>query len=172
MARRIILLLVFLILTTKVNVFAQANDVQVGSIPRNPAQMFGLFDYSNPTSVNMKVSIWGYVKYPGKYVVPMNTTIRDVLSFAGGPTQDAFYDDIRLVRTLADSSQQTIKFDYSELMFEPTIAKRVDNQVLQPGDLILIPGQPRMYFKDYFSMTLSVISTLISLTILIYTVAK
>jgi hypothetical protein len=144
MARRVILIFILFLLAAKVNTFAQDNDVQVGTVPRNPSQMFGLFDYSDPTKVNIKVSIWGYVKYPGKYIVPVNSTLRDLLSIAGGPTADAYLDDVRLVRTLADSTQQVFTYNFSELILEPSITKKVPNQTLQPGDMLFMPGQPRI----------------------------
>jgi protein involved in polysaccharide export with SLBB domain len=134
--------------------------------------MFGLFDYSDPTKVNIKVSVWGYVKFPGKYIIPVNSTLRDLLSYAGGPTADAYLDDVRLVRTLPDSTQQVFTYNFSELTLEPAITKKVPNQTIQPGDMLLLPGQPRMYFKDYFTMFISTVSALSSLTILIINLAK
>ena len=35
----------------------------------------GLYDYSDPSSINIKVSVWGFLKYPGKYIVPQYTTL-------------------------------------------------------------------------------------------------
>ena len=172
MVRRVVFLIILFLLAAKFNTFAQENDVQVGNVPRNPSQMFGLFDYSDPTKVNIKVSVWGYVKFPGKYIVPVNSNLRDLVSIAGGPTPDAYLDDVRLVRTLADSTQQVFNYNFSELTLEPSITKKVPNQILQPGDMIFLPGQPRMYFKDYFTMFLSVISALSSLTILIINFRK
>ena len=172
MVRRVVFLIILFLLAAKFNTFAQENDVQVGTVPRNPSQMFGLFDYSDPTKVNIKVSVWGYVKFPGKYIVPVNSNLRDLVSIAGGPTPDAYLDDVRLVRTLADSTQQVFNYNFSELTLEPSITKKVPNQILQPGDMIFLPGQPRMYFKDYFTMFLSVISALSSLTILIINFRK
>ena len=47
-----------------------------------------LFDLSEPTGVNMEVNLWGYVRYPGRYRVPINTTFMDLISFSGGPTDE------------------------------------------------------------------------------------
>ena len=62
------LFLIFAALTS----FAQ-DDVQIGSNFKNKTQsQGGLFDYSDPAGFNIKVQLWGYVKYPGYYVVPAN----------------------------------------------------------------------------------------------------
>ena len=45
-------------------------------------------------AINIKVSVWGYVARPGKYIVPDYTTVSDLLSFAGGPNQNAEMDDL------------------------------------------------------------------------------
>lgn len=42
------------------------DDVQIGSNLNNYRQtQGGLFDYSDPSGINIKVQLWGYVKYPG-----------------------------------------------------------------------------------------------------------
>ena len=75
------LFLIFAVLTS----FAQ-DDVQIGSSFKNKTQsQGGLFDYSDPSGFNIKVQLWGYVKYPGYYVVPANSNLNDILSYAGGP---------------------------------------------------------------------------------------
>ena len=66
--------------------FAQ-NDIQVGSnIDQQRINSSGaLFDYSDPTTVNIKVAVWGFVKYPGRYIIPAYSNVNDLLSYAGGP---------------------------------------------------------------------------------------
>ncbi len=57
----------------------------------------GFFDYSDPEAINMRVSVWGFVRYPGRYLVPIYTTVTDLLSYAGGPRDNSNIDDLRLV---------------------------------------------------------------------------
>lgn len=154
--------------------FAQIKDYELGS-PANTVRNYngGYFDYSDPTTVNIKVSVWGFVKYPGRYTIPVNSTAADLLSFAGGPTDDAHLDDLRLYKTTSDSSQTIVKFDYNDLLWADNLkTTRVKVPNLNAGDILVVPGSPRLYFKDWFSITLSVISTLISLTILILNLKK
>ena len=88
---------IFLIFTSFTAV-AQ-DDVQIGSNFRDRTQsQGGLFDYSDPAGFNIKVQLWGYVKYPGYYVVPANSSLNDILSYGGGPVLDAMMDDIRIYR--------------------------------------------------------------------------
>lgn len=154
-------------------VFAQNSELQVGSNTNQLRQNQGAFyDYSDPTSLNIKVSVWGFVKYPGKYVIPMESNVYDLLSYAGGPTEDAHLEDLRLFRTMEDSSQSMIKFNYNDLLWDENLKEFKSAPGLEAGDIILVPGSQRLYFKDYLQIGLSVFSALISLSILILNIAK
>ena len=164
-------LILSLVLTAAV--FAQNSEVQVGSNTDQLRQNQGAFyDYSDPTSLNIKVAIWGFVKYPGKYIIPVESNVYDLLSYAGGPTDDAHLDDLRIFRTLGDSSQSMIKFDYNDLLWDENLKEFKGAPGLDAGDILLVPGSERLYFKDYAQLGLSLISVLISLTILILNITK
>jgi SLBB domain len=153
--------------------FAQDKDVQIGSSlnPRMQSQG-GYFDYSDPEAVNIKVSVWGFVKFPGKYVIPEYSSLSDLLSYAGGPTDDAHLDDLRLFRTKPDSTQELMKFDYNDLLWEDNLTKEIKNPKLQAGDMLMVAGTQRLYTRDYVTLTVSVLSALISLSILVLNIVK
>ena len=169
---RIYLIGAVALLLMTINVFAQENNIRVGSIPRTSPLGGAYFDFSDPNTVNMKIGIWGYVKNPGRYTLPVNTTIMEALSYAGGPEADALAEDIRILRTGVDSTQEVIKFDYNQLLHEANISKTVKDIRLHPGDMILLPGEPRFYLRDYLSTSISLISALSSLTILIISIVR
>jgi len=119
------------------------------------------------------VNIWGYVRYPGKYYVPENSRVLDLISYAGGPTPDAFLDDIRLYRGSTQQTNSVNKLNYDELVnSENPSIKAMDVPILLPGDIIIIPGEPKLYFRDYVSIYASITSVLISLAILVLNIAK
>ncbi len=153
---------------------AQTGDIKIGAdLSQFRNNQSGFYDLSDPEAMNIKVSVWGYVRFPGRYLVPSYINVRDLLSYAGGPTDDAFLNDLRIYRVLEDSTQVLYKFNYNDLMYSPELTtKKEIVPDLRVGDLLIIPGEPKLYYKDYFSMTLSVISTLISLSILIINIVK
>ena len=154
-------------------VFAQDSEIQVGSGSNQLRQNQGAYyDYSDPSAINIKVSVWGFVKYPGKYVIPIESNIYDLLSYAGGPTEDAHLDDLRIFRTTGDSSESMIKFNYNDMLWDDNLKEFKDSPNLEAGDILLVPGSQRLYFKDYLQLGLSVFSALISLSILILNIAK
>ncbi len=168
---RVLHLSVFTLFILSISAFAQESNLRVGSSSRVQAGG-AYYDFSDPNAVNMKISVWGYARNPGRYILPVNTSVLEAISYAGGPNDDALLEDVRIMRLKSDSTQEIIKFDYNQLLHEQSISKAVKDTKLQPGDVLLLPGEPRFYFKDYISITVSVVSTLISLTILIITIAK
>lgn len=154
-------------------IYSQTGDIKIGRDPNiRTATQGGFFDYSDPEAVNIKVSVWGFVRYPGRYLIPSYSNVRDLISYAGGPTDDAHLDDLRLYRN-NDSTQALLKFDYNDLLWDPELkSNRQKPPEIQVGDILLVPGTPRLYFRDYFTMTLQIVSTLISLTILVLNITR
>ncbi len=147
---------------------AQVQDYEIGTSTRLNSQG-AYYDYSDATTLNIKVSLWGFVKFPGRYVVPLNTSATDLLSLAGGPTDDAHLDELRIYRQNENSTQTLLKFNYNDLLWEEElITNNREIPELLAGDVLVVPGSPRFYFKDYLQVALSVLSAMISLSILIF----
>jgi hypothetical protein len=161
--------LIFILIAFPVIVSAQINDIQMGGgLNKIGINQGGFFDCSDPSSVNIKVSVWGFVKYPGKYIIPIYSKINDLISYAGGPTDEARLEEMRIVRTDSINSQQTIfNLKYNDFLMDQSIT--VDNSVqsLKAGDILLVSGSPRFYLRDYIGVILSIVSVLISFTILV-----
>ena len=151
------------------SLFAQSNDVRLGAQYSGLYQrQGGLYDYSDPETINMRVSVWGFVKYPGRYQVPIYTAVSDLLSYAGGPTDDSDLEDLRLYRVMEDSTQHLFSFNFNDLLWSDNIEE--DNRripKLQGSDLLVVPGEPRLYFREWFRVGLSIFSAVISLALLI-----
>jgi hypothetical protein len=148
---------------------AQFTDSQIGS-PNTGVYNYNsnLYDLSDPQAINIKVSVWGWVKSPGRYIVPAYVSVIDLLSFAGGPTDGSDLEDLRLYRILEDGSQQLIKFDYNDLMWEEKLSSKPRiTPDLQASDILVVPGAPRLYFRDWYSIAISTFSVLISLATLL-----
>ncbi len=160
--------LLFLLVLLTSGTFAQS-DIRLGSQYTGLYQrQGGLYDYSDPETINMRVAVWGFVKYPGRYLVPVYTTVSDLLSFAGGPTDDSNLDDLRLYRIMEDSSQHLFTFNFNDLLWDDNLQEgKRKIPKLQGSDLLVVPGEPRLYFKDWFRVGLSILSAMISLALLI-----
>ena len=152
---------------------AQQEDYQVGLNPNAVRQNQGAFyDYSDPEGINIKVSVWGYVKYPGRYVIPQRSDIKDLMSYAGGIDDDSYLDDIRIYRLNADSSQSMLKFNYKDLWWSEDLNQQLNIERLEAGDVLIIPGRPKLYWENYLSLGLSILGVLLSVATIIITANK
>lgn len=84
----------------------------------------------------MNVNIWGFVKSPGQYLVPRNTDLITLMSFAGGPAEEAKIKSVEIIRSNAtDSDQRILKVDVKKFLKtgDPHLIPE-----LKPGDTILV----------------------------------
>lgn len=150
------------------NHFAQITDTELG---KGSFSRSGLYDFSDPGAINIKIAVWGYISKPGKYIVPDYTTVSDLLSFAGGPNENADMDDLRIFRTLENGREEMIKFTYDDIMWGSGI--EVKNRVLpklEASDILIVPGSPRYFFRDWFNIGMQIFSvalTIINLVLLL-----
>ncbi len=149
------------------------DDVQIGSNLNNYRQtQGGLFDYSDPSGINIKVQLWGYVKYPGYYVVPSYSTLNDLMSFAGGPLEDAMLDDLRIYRNDEKAGKQLSHYNINDLLWNDSLTTKIEFPQLKAGDVILVPGEPRYFVREDIQFYLSVTTALASLAALIISITK
>ena len=156
-------LICLLIIVSSISSFGQITDQELGASSDYSRYRAGLYDFSDEGAINIKVSVWGYVARPGKYIIPEYTTVADLISFAGGPNQNAEMDDLRIFRTLKNGAENMIKFTYDDVMWGETI--NVKNRFvpkLEPSDVLIVPGSPRFFFKDWFNVGLQVFSAVLS----------
>lgn len=134
-----------------------------------------LFDLSDPTGVNMEVNLWGFVKFPGRYRVPIKTTFLDLMSYAGGPNDDSNLEEIRILRNTDDISKkpELIKLNYDDLLWGEKVSKTPKiNPVLQSGDVVVVLKEKRYTFREDIGFFLPIFISLISITTLIITLRK
>ena len=154
------------VLLCSMNIFGQITDKELGTLGN--ASREGLYDFSDPGAVNIKVAVWGFVSRPGKYIVPDYTTVSDLLSYSGGPNQEANMDDLRIYRVLASGKEEMVKFSYNDIMWGNGIEVR--NRVLpklNASDILIVPGAPRLFWEDWFRLGLQVFSAVVSIISLV-----
>jgi polysaccharide export outer membrane protein len=108
----------------RVNLREFEKDIEKGLLARNVELVDGDTVYVPRFDPN-RVYVSGQVRTPGAYSVPEGTTVLQLLTLAGGPTEGASLGRIRIIR-LEKGKQKAInkvKMDF----------------VVQPGDTIVVP---------------------------------
>lgn len=166
----------FLLFSLAVKSFAQDGKDKIG-----PEELkitgANYYNYADKDRVNIEVNLWGYVKNPGKYLIPKGTTFLDLITLGGGPIPDSNLEDIRLIRpkndTLRITQDQIINLNYNDYLWGEKINQQgKGNPILISGDIVLVPGSPRYFFRDNLNFILSISSVLISLGILVLTISR
>ena len=87
--------------------FAQNSDKATNIT--NTKQKASLYYLGDKDQLLIKVNIWGFVQKPGQYFVPTDTDLISLISFAGGPREEAKLKKVKLIRNealLASYSQK------------------------------------------------------------------
>ncbi len=83
-----------------------------------------------------QIFVLGRVNRPGAYKFDRPIDVLQVLSLAGGASEFAKVDDIRILRRTNDGTQQTFEFDYSKVAGGDRLEQNI---VLESGDTVVVP---------------------------------
>ncbi|MCP4912846.1 MAG: hypothetical protein GY909_06985 [Oligoflexia bacterium] len=115
--------------------------------------------------VLIPVHFWGEINKSGLHFVPLDTTLVQGLSMAGGPKQRATLDKVRLTRR----SEGKLQNEFYNL--EGGGEDDAFNAVLQPNDTIFIEKNDYLEDRSYYTSLFGVIATVLS-SILLYREVK
>lgn len=117
-----------------------------------------------PGTVMMKVNLWGAVRKPGIHHIPVKTDLVALMSYAGGPNDNALIDEVTIKRQQGNK-QTKIKVDLSQLIH----GESTYNLSLQPDDIIVIPAKEPWISQDTFTLAIftSTIASIILSAVLI-----
>jgi NADH:ubiquinone oxidoreductase subunit F (NADH-binding) len=138
------------------------------------------YNYSASSGCDLMVSVWGYVGNPGRYKVPCETNLLDLLSFCGGPLtrggSESYLYRIKIVRKGGVDRENEIaevfEIDldkYLELRDTPTITSEL---LLFPGDLIIVDGQEQSNMVLRIAQIIVAIASIVTSTIAVINVTK
>ncbi|MGE5811338.1 MAG: hypothetical protein ACM339_07545 [Ignavibacteria bacterium] len=155
-------------------IHSQDDDVILGKSSKNI--MASVYDLSNPAGVNIEVNLWGFLRNPGRYIIPYNSTLLDLLSFSGGTMEDSNLKEIRILRPGNDSlktKSKIIKINYEDYLWDDDIKQvKLVNPVLQSGDVVVVMQEERYSFREDISLIFPIFSGIITLATFIITLSK
>ncbi|MBI5806220.1 SLBB domain-containing protein [candidate division TA06 bacterium] len=97
--------------------------------------------------LEIEIHVWGEVNTPGVYRVPDGSTVLDVISKAGGPTQYAALGRVKISHALGQMPR-TEKINLDKYLNK----ERADSLiVMRPGDAVMVPRNARFFWKDAIS---------------------
>ena len=130
----------------------------------------GYFFYAKPFEVTMTVNLWGEVPQQGVYVVPTNTDIIQLISFAGGPKERSDLDEVLIYRVATKKDQKArslLKIDVRDIL-----EGRSQTTPLTPGDMIVVKTLTGSMTLQEVLAIVSAAGTLTILGLTIYNMKK
>lgn len=115
------------------------NAYKDGRVLRKPEVTVAIDEYAP-----REVSIQGQVKNPGRYPLPIESTmsVLDLVTRAGGFTDTALGTGVRITRILPDGSTRVITLDVESLIKGKSNAKTNGENnalLLEPDDIVYVP---------------------------------
>ena len=140
-----------------------AQLVTGGLAPTMPSASAASYFYvSKPGELTMQVNIWGFVHNPGRYEVPTSTDLIQLVSYAGGPIQDAKLDEVKVTRFL----KRETGISRGEFFVNLDELSKVEQAklTLYPGDTIYIEHTSWLSIRDAFAVfaSVAIITTAVS----------
>ncbi|MBR9978520.1 MAG: SLBB domain-containing protein, partial [Bacteroidetes bacterium] len=164
--------------------FAPALRSQILPESASSSQFFSatggsFYNFASGSGCDLMVSVWGYVRNPGRYRVPCETNLLDLLSFCGGPNDrgaEVFLDRVKVVRKggvdreneIAEVYEVDVR-KYLELRDTPLMTSDLQ---LFPGDLIIVDGE--QVYRDMIlriAQTIVAIASVITSTVAVINIA-
>ena len=102
----------------------------------------------NEDEILMQINVWGFVRQPGQYMVPYDTDLVALLSYAGGPQEQAKVKNIKIIRKNAeDEKKRVITINVKQFMEtgDPELVP-----VLKPGDTVIVAGTTFHFISLFF----------------------
>ncbi|RMH70473.1 MAG: hypothetical protein D6675_09275 [Gemmatimonadetes bacterium] len=94
------------------------------------------YSFARPGDLTIYVNIWGAIAAPGRYEVPTNTTLLDLLSLTGGPKPGVKMNKIRIIR-IVETNPEVRRVEFTVNLEDITKIKDRDIE-LYPGDTIIL----------------------------------
>jgi NADH:ubiquinone oxidoreductase subunit F (NADH-binding) len=110
--------------------------------------------------LQINVQVWGQVLNPGMYSVPKSTDVVGLISFAGGPTEDANISKIKLVR--GGNSKEVFTIDIGAYTKTGNLSNIPE---LKAGDTVIVPENAGMKFSKVVQI-ISQVATVVNVYLL------
>lgn len=133
----------------------------------NPNVGGAYYNFSSGTGCDIKVSIWGYVRNQGRYNIPCETGLLELIAYAGGPQEGSDLTRVIVVRKGGAEKQTEIKevklLDLSKFLEVGVQNVQAFDLFLLPGDLVMIEGEYVVHsdnFLRFMQATVAVASVI------------
>lgn len=105
------------------------------------------YNFTGGSGCDFKVSVWGFVNNPGRYNIPCETNLLEMLSFCGGARRGADLTAVKVIRKGSVDRQNQIDKVYIVNLekylsiTDTAMYQQTSELLMMPGDLVVLPGE-------------------------------
>jgi len=104
----------------------------------------------------MTIKVWGEVRQPGIYEIPIGMDLVELISSAGGPTDRAKLTAVKVIRETRDSTHcEVLTINVKEFL---NSGDNSEIPEMRPNDTVVVPLKPVQYFLTSLAWTQQVLS--------------
>jgi hypothetical protein len=111
------------------------------------------YNFTMEGGISVEVNLWGYVRNPGLYRIPSSTDVLGLLSYGGGPLENATLSEVKLIRReVKTDSTYTDRILVIDVERVTETGSRKGIPTLLPGDVVLVPGSAYSQWANVLSI--------------------
>lgn len=118
----------------------------------------------------MTVKVWGEVRQPGIYEVPIGVDLIELLSSAGGPTSKAKLSKIKIIHAEEEDGEDLVVSVNVKEFLNTGNSELIPE--IKPNDTVVVPVKPTQYILTSMSYTSQVMSLFSIYTMILYYTAR
>ena len=138
------------------------------------------YNFSTGSGCDLMVSVWGYVGNPGRYKVPCETNLLDLLSYCGGPLTrggaESYLYKVKVVRKGGVERENEIaevfEIDLDKYLEIRSVPTSTSELLLFPGDLIIVDGQEQSNMVLRIAQIIVAIASVVTSTVAVINLTK
>ncbi len=148
-----------------------AKGQETNLLSHSGASSAAYYYISKPGEITMPINLWGHVRNPGRYEVPISTDIVQLVSYAGGPLPEANLSSVRINRTVRrDDAIRTVEYEVNLNHLDRLDEKARD---LEPGDTVFIEASSYS-FREVFDLvtTLAIVTASVANVVIAFRASR
>jgi len=124
------------------------------------------YSIAKPGELTMQINVWGMIRNPGRYEVSIATDLVQLVSYAGGPVEDAKLDEVKITRFI--KTENGVSRAQFLVNLEDLYRVNESSLVLQPGDTIFLDRTNWSSIRDVLSIVTTVAVLTATVTTVVY----
>jgi hypothetical protein len=158
---------------------AGAQIIDPGTPPTTSSMSYpggAYYNFSSGSGCDLSVSVWGYVRNPGRYKIPCETNLLELLSYCQLGNVEPYLWKVKIVRKggaeNTNEIREVFEVDLAKYLTVKGTSMSTTELLLFPGDLVIVDGEPVFHYDWLLRIAqiVTAIASILTSMLAIYTI--